>query len=427
MIIAVDFDGTIVEQEGRPYDDVVTPLRFMPGAREGLLALKNAGHVLILWSGRVSATIQPDPGASLVRAGIIGSGPRSALNQARYRQMVDFVTTHLSGVFAAIDDGRSGKPPAELFIDDRAMRLGAGGGAVSWPTLAEWYGEARTFPEPKPKMGYRAVSARWQALGARSIGMTGAGPILMLQTPLSKTRLTIIAGQHGEEPAGVLALYAHADEFLAAAKARGVALRIYPCANPEGFDRDQRNNWRGQEYTNTFMRYLIDGSWHGELSPGESFDDARLAEEMADETKLLLRDLEREPVPDGVLDLHQDSGLLAGEAFAFVFGRPGPYAKIMRESGAKPRAGWEFSTGSWSERPATLTTSKAGLVEFHDGSVTDYLWRRGAKMSICLETGFPDLERAMDANRDWVLGMIDAASRGTSARREDDELIRIVA
>ena len=38
MLIAVDFDGTIVRDD-RPYEDTATPLAFLPGAKEGLLAL----------------------------------------------------------------------------------------------------------------------------------------------------------------------------------------------------------------------------------------------------------------------------------------------------------------------------------------------------------------------------------------------------
>ena len=42
MRVGIDFDGTVVSQD-RPYADVVSPLEFVPGAKEGLLALKAAG------------------------------------------------------------------------------------------------------------------------------------------------------------------------------------------------------------------------------------------------------------------------------------------------------------------------------------------------------------------------------------------------
>ena len=60
MIIAVDFDGVIVNQD-RAYDDLESPLQFNPGAREALLELKAAGHLLILWRGGWSSACRVTP------------------------------------------------------------------------------------------------------------------------------------------------------------------------------------------------------------------------------------------------------------------------------------------------------------------------------------------------------------------------------
>lgn len=146
MLIAVDFDGTIV-QDDRPYDDTTTPLRFVPNAREGLQALKRAGHTLLLWSARSNRALWYDPNLDpLVRAGIrrvnIDRWRRDQpLHLARYRQMLAFVGLCLPGVFAAVDDGQQGKPCADLFIDDRALRYGFGADAVGWSSIALLYGQ----------------------------------------------------------------------------------------------------------------------------------------------------------------------------------------------------------------------------------------------------------------------------------------------
>ena len=134
-------------QDGRRYDDTDSPLEFLPGAREGLLSLKKAGHTLLLWSARMSAALLIDPTLDpLVRAKVRridrDAWERSQpLNQARCQQMLDFVDQHLAGVFAAIDDGAGGKPQVDVFIDDKALRPGYGPGAMAWSRIAFLYGQ----------------------------------------------------------------------------------------------------------------------------------------------------------------------------------------------------------------------------------------------------------------------------------------------
>jgi len=148
MLVAIDFDGTIVSDD-RPFEDVTTPLRFMPGAREALYALKRAGHTLILWSARTNRALlftpEWDP---LVRAGVrkphLATWEREKpLHWKRLRQMGRFVARHLPGVFDVIDDGLQGKAHADLFIDDRALRYGVGAESVGWNGVAMLFGEPR--------------------------------------------------------------------------------------------------------------------------------------------------------------------------------------------------------------------------------------------------------------------------------------------
>lgn len=162
MLIAIDFDGVIVEQD-RPYDDATTPLAFKPGARDGLLALKRAGHKLLLWSARMSpALFNPDLDP-LARVGVrprVLSHRAIEINLARQRQMLEFVAAELQGVFDAIDDGSGGKPIVDMFIDDRCLRLGKGAKAYSWDDIAHAWGEPAygAPPEARSEDGGREQS-----------------------------------------------------------------------------------------------------------------------------------------------------------------------------------------------------------------------------------------------------------------------------
>lgn len=121
---------------------MTTPLRFLPGARDALLSLKRAGHVLVLWSGRAanrSLLYNPEL-CPLVRAGL-RQPPKDWMrsrdvNEARRQQMLAFVAGELPGVFDVIDDGACGKISADLFIDDRALRMTSDG----WGQVARTYG-----------------------------------------------------------------------------------------------------------------------------------------------------------------------------------------------------------------------------------------------------------------------------------------------
>jgi hypothetical protein len=156
VIIAVDFDGTIVEQDTRAYDDQITPLVLMPNAKRALLMFKRAGHKLVLWSARSSRDLlynyELDP---LVRAGIRQVNPERwyaslPINWFRYEQMKLFVALELPGIFDCIDDGASGKLHVDLFIDDKVMRYGLGRGALTWENLAVLFGSPVQEPAVIP-------------------------------------------------------------------------------------------------------------------------------------------------------------------------------------------------------------------------------------------------------------------------------------
>jgi hypothetical protein len=146
VIIAVDFDGTVVKQN-RPYGDLESPLELEDGAREGLEALKRAGHVLLLFSARANLALRLDPDMDpLVRAGVRRVDRARwermrPVHVARYEQMLVFVAAEFPGIFDAVDDGIQGKPSADLFVDDRALRFGQGALGLGWAGIANAWGE----------------------------------------------------------------------------------------------------------------------------------------------------------------------------------------------------------------------------------------------------------------------------------------------
>lgn len=142
MIIAVDFDGTIVKHNHHETNpDKLEPV---PGAVDALKALKRAGHTLILWSTRANRALRDDPELDpLVRAGVRKVDrahweKHKHKHEKRYEAMVKWVRLNLPGVFTAIDDGRQGKPDVDLFIDDKGVSpMEARGG---WSAVAQRYG-----------------------------------------------------------------------------------------------------------------------------------------------------------------------------------------------------------------------------------------------------------------------------------------------
>lgn len=146
MIIAVDFDSTLVDEWGRKFSDVTSPFKLMGGARKALEAMKRAGHVVVVASGRANRALRVDPNLDpLVRAGIVKVDRKAweaeqPLHEARYQQMVAFCATTLKGLVDAVDDGEQGKVLADVYIDDRALRFGGGVDGHNWFDIARQFG-----------------------------------------------------------------------------------------------------------------------------------------------------------------------------------------------------------------------------------------------------------------------------------------------
>lgn len=139
MKIAVDFDGTIVLQD-KPYAQIDGQFNFVLGAKEALASLKAAGHILLLWSARSSLHHRFDVALDPLHH-VRPWTPRPGFyetNELRFQEMCEFVGRELPGIFDAIDDGRTGKPTVDLFLDDRALRVAGTG--LAWSEIAEMHG-----------------------------------------------------------------------------------------------------------------------------------------------------------------------------------------------------------------------------------------------------------------------------------------------
>ena len=68
-------------------------------------------------------------------------------------------------------------------------------------------------------------------------------PIIRISRPeplLDRPTVCIIAGFHGEEPAGPTAIHEHIDEILRIVHEKKLNLVLFPCANSWGYDRSVR-------------------------------------------------------------------------------------------------------------------------------------------------------------------------------------------
>ncbi len=105
--IAVDFDGTIVDSE------FPTIKGLKSGAKESLWFLRRLGFRIIIWSCRTCHWDYDRYG---------GSPEQPTLERERVKEMIAFLDTN--GVeYDEVDDGSRGKPSADYYIDDKAVRF----------------------------------------------------------------------------------------------------------------------------------------------------------------------------------------------------------------------------------------------------------------------------------------------------------------
>jgi hypothetical protein len=230
-------------------------------------------------------------------------------------------------------------------------------------------------------------------------------PLLRVITPGLRT-CTITAGFHGEEPAGPLTLLEHLPEILEHARARGVGLRIYPNINPSGFEVGSRYNASGEQPNNDFLRYeLTPGEWVGELPDGASFLRWELFSGGPKETRVLRADLEPQSAPHAALDIHQDRYSEGALTYAYVFEPLAAFEPLVERSSEHLPIGREL------QLDPQHRTGPSGLVVSHDGSVSDYFFRRGVPYCATLETTtHSPMSACHRVNLIWIHGFIDLAA-----------------
>jgi hypothetical protein len=222
----------------------------------------------------------------------------------------------------------------------------------------------------------------------------------------------VTAGFHGDEKAGPLTLLEHAPALFAEAAARGVALRLYPCVNPSGFQAHTRYNVGGQRPNNDFLRYEIaPGVWRGELHTGEQALSWRAFDGGPRETVALARELARLPAPAAALDLHQDNFIHGSIFYSYVFGDRAPYRPLQARCGALMPVLRSSLVDSGYEPGSDVRADAEGFIEVHDGSVTDHFHRAGVPFTAAIETT-TDTPRALadEINLIWIRGFIDLAA-----------------
>lgn len=233
-------------------------------------------------------------------------------------------------------------------------------------------------------------------------------PLLRAVTAGART-LLITAGFHGDETAGPLTLLERLPEVVDYARQRDVGLCIYPCLNPSGFEDGTRYNRSGEHPNNDFLRYEITpGAWVGELLRGQrEYVSHALFRGGPKETQALRAELEAMPTPAAALDIHQDPWMPGEVAYAYTFGPRDPYramiAACARLVSIARSTEVDDDDGVW--------TDEDGLIEFHDGSITDYLYRRGVPYAAALETTTATpMQTCHQVNLIWIRGFIDLAA-----------------
>lgn len=117
--IAVDFDGTIVENK---YPEIGKPIMF---AIESLKKLQEEGNLLILWTYRSGTELE------------------NAVEFCK-KNGINFYAVNKSYPEEVFDESQSRKIQADIFIDDRNM-----GGLVGWGEIYQTLGKESIYPSNK--------------------------------------------------------------------------------------------------------------------------------------------------------------------------------------------------------------------------------------------------------------------------------------
>jgi hypothetical protein len=222
--------------------------------------------------------------------------------------------------------------------------------------------------------------------------------------------LVVTSGFHGDEAGGPLSLLRYAGLLLQQAKTRGFGLRIYFCVNPSGWERNERCNRDGKCFSNAVLQYNVDGVLRDDVPPGTQPRDYQLMLKQAPpETQQVFADITQLPLAQlrGFLDLHQVGEQGDDVTYAYVFGSRRPYRRIIRATAKYARLLAHAEVDRREASDVAITTDADGLCKYHDGSVSDYLDRKGVRYNATVETAVTlPLERVHAVNLTWLLGFV---------------------
>ncbi len=210
---------------------------------------------------------------------------------------------------------------------------------------------------------FKKAAGRWtrhytvEALG-NARHQPRAVPLLRLANARpQRGGLMLMAGFHGEEPAGPLMLLHNLHHILGSALDAGVPLSIYPVVNPYGFDNNLRTTVDGG-YTNA-------GFIHDEDPTGA-------------EVELLRRDMARFK-PRVFLDLHEDDR--ESRTYLYAFGDKRLADELVHLMGRFiPHADGPLS------HDGSLMAPGGQIRDHHDGSAEDFMSHQGTVASFASET-----------------------------------------
>ncbi|MBM2854953.1 MAG: hypothetical protein HW417_1881, partial [Steroidobacteraceae bacterium] len=200
----------------------------------------------------------------------------------------------------------------------QAMPVGAGEPAIRLPDEQTTFADGREPIQALYQSYLKLLDSGWTLeilANSAPPGTTAALPIIALRSPQSGPAVWILAGIHGEEPAGPNALAAVIEDIARLGRQRPVVL--LPLLNPQGYAR----NWR---YLNVAIySELVDGHSVGDSShllpapekPGSPRAAAASSPEADAITAFVLR-MSADYPPLYSIDLHEDNLIDQGYVYS---------------------------------------------------------------------------------------------------------------
>lgn len=200
----------------------------------------------------------------------------------------------------------------------QAMPAGAHERSVRLPDGVSTFADGRKPIEALYQSYLKLLESGWTleiVANSQPAGTTAALPIIALRSPRSGAAVWILAGIHGEEPAGPNAIAAAIDDIARLGQQRAVVL--LPLLNPQGYAR----NWRYLNvaiYSESIDGHSVGDSSHLLPSP-EKPDSPRAASASSPEadaiTAFVLRRSTDYP-PLYSIDLHEDNLIDQGYVYS---------------------------------------------------------------------------------------------------------------